>query len=60
MSMTTAAQSIVAAYLILLVGNISRADTVYLKNGMYIVVTKATEKDGQIEYSVGSTKYTDL
>src|ERR1043165_7039495 len=54
----TTAQSIFAAFLILLVGNISRADTVYLKNGMYIVVTKATEKDGQIEYWVGSTKYT--
>jgi tetratricopeptide (TPR) repeat protein len=25
---------------------------------MYIVVTRATEKDGQIEYWVGSTKYT--
>jgi len=29
-----------------------------LKNGMYIVVTKATEKGGEIEYWVGSTKYT--
>ena len=37
---------------------IASADTLYLKNGMYIVVTKATEKDGQIEYWVGSTKYT--
>jgi len=34
------------------------ADTLYLKNGMYIVVARATEKDGQIDYWVGSTKYT--
>lgn len=34
------------------------ADTIYLKNGMYIIVRKAEEKDGQIEYWVGSTKYT--
>ena len=34
------------------------ADTLYLKNGMYIVVTRAAEKDGQIDYWVGSTKYT--
>ena len=34
------------------------ADTLYLKNGMYIIVTRATEKEGQIEYWVGSTKYT--
>jgi tetratricopeptide (TPR) repeat protein len=33
------------------------ADTIYLKNGMYIIVSRATEKDGQIEYWVGSTKY---
>jgi tetratricopeptide (TPR) repeat protein len=37
---------------------IASADTLYLRNGMYIVVTRATEKDGQIEYWVGSTKYT--
>src|SRR4029077_4841865 len=34
------------------------ADALYLKNGMYIVVARATEKDRQIEYWVGSTKYT--
>ena len=56
-SMTTS-RSLFAACVILLAANISRADTIYLKNGMYIVVTKATEKDGQIEYWVGSTKYT--
>ena len=47
-----------AACIILAVTAIASADTLYLKNGMYIVVTKATEKDGQIEYWVGSTKYT--
>jgi len=44
--------------LILAVSAIASADTLYLKNGMYIVVTRAAEKDGQIEYWVGSTKYT--
>jgi tetratricopeptide (TPR) repeat protein len=34
------------------------ADTLYLKNGMYIIVNKAEEKDGKIEYWVGSTAYT--
>jgi tetratricopeptide (TPR) repeat protein len=34
------------------------ADTIYLKNGMYIVVTRAAEKDGQIEYWVAGTRYT--
>ena len=43
---------------LLLIPAISSADTLYLKNGMYIVVAKATEKDQQIEYWVGSTKYT--
>ena len=43
---------------ILLIATIATADTLYLKNGMYIVVTRATEKNGQIEYWVGSTKYT--
>jgi tetratricopeptide (TPR) repeat protein len=47
-----------AACIILAVTAIASADTLYLKNGMYIVVTKATEKDGQVEYWVGSTKYT--
>jgi len=44
--------------MILAVTAIASADTLYLKNGMYIVVTRATEKEGQIEYWVGSTKYT--
>jgi len=47
-----------AVCLILAVTALASADTLYLKNGMYIVVTRATEKDGQIEYWVGSTKYT--
>ena len=47
-----------AACVILAVTAIASADTLYLKNGMYIVVTKAAEKDGQVEYWVGSTKYT--
>jgi tetratricopeptide (TPR) repeat protein len=34
------------------------ADTIYLKSGIYIVVRRVEEKDGQIEYWVGSTKYT--
>ena len=54
----TTSRSLFAACVILLAANVSRADTIYLKNGMYIVVTRATEKDGQIEYWVGSTKYT--
>ncbi|HEX9111126.1 MAG TPA: tetratricopeptide repeat protein, partial [Terriglobales bacterium] len=36
----------------------SHADTVYLKSGISISVTKAQEKDGQVEYWVGSTRYT--
>jgi len=34
------------------------ADTIRFKNGAYIEVDKASEKDGQIEYWMGSTKYT--
>src|SRR2546429_5221577 len=37
---------------------VAHAETIYLKNGMYIKVWKTEEKDGQIEYWVGSTKYT--
>src|SRR5437879_5628209 len=37
---------------------IAPAETIYLKNGMYIKVWKTEEKDGQIEDWVGSTKYT--
>jgi tetratricopeptide (TPR) repeat protein len=49
---------LLAVCIILAVTAIASADTLYLKNGMYIVVTKATEKGGQVEYWVGSTKYT--
>ena len=38
--------------------NILVADTIHFKNGAYIEVDKASEKDGQIEYWLGSTKYT--
>jgi hypothetical protein len=34
------------------------ADTILFKNGAYIEVDKASEKDGQIEYWMGSTTYT--
>src|SRR5215813_3709216 len=34
-----------------------RADVIYLKNGMFMKVRGAKEKDGQIEYWVGGTKY---
>src|SRR6266436_398947 len=51
-------RSLLIACALLVVAGLATADTLYFKNGMYIVVTKATEKDGQIEYWVGSTKYT--
>ena len=51
-------KSFLAAGTLLLAATIAAADTLYLKNGMYIVVTKATEKGGEIEYWVGSTRYT--
>jgi tetratricopeptide (TPR) repeat protein len=44
--------------LLLAAARFASADTLYLKNGMYIIVRKAEEKNGQIEYWVGSTKYT--
>ena len=34
------------------------ADTIYFKNGIYIEAENASEKNGEIEYWVGSTKYT--
>lgn len=46
-----------AACVLALAAAIARADTIYLKNGMYIVVSKTAEKDGQIEYWVAGTKY---
>jgi Tfp pilus assembly protein PilF len=42
----------------LLATNILVADTIRFKNGAYIEVDKASEKDGQIEYWLGGTKYT--
>jgi len=42
----------------LLIASLAHADTLYLKNGMYIVVSRAKEKGGEVEYWVGSTKYT--
>ena len=35
-----------------------RADVIYLKNGMYLKVHGAREKDGQVEYWIGGTRYT--
>src|SRR6185295_15235004 len=49
---------VVVACAILAFATTASADTLYLKNGMYIVVARAAEKDGQVEYWVGSTKYT--
>jgi tetratricopeptide (TPR) repeat protein len=40
-----------------LAATMARADTIYFKNGMYMAVRKTAEKDGQIEYWVGGTKY---
>ena len=50
-------KSQLAACLLLAGATLASADTLYLKNGMYIIVGKAQEKEGKIEYSVGSTKY---
>jgi hypothetical protein len=47
-----------AACLLLATATLALADTLYLKNGMYIIVNKAQEKDDNIEYWVGSSKYT--
>ena len=58
MSAPAKAHAFLLACIILGVTEAASADTLYLKNGMYIVVTRATEKDGQVEYWVGSTKYT--
>ncbi len=33
------------------------AETIYLKNGMYIVARKVAEKDGQIEYWIAGSRY---
>src|SRR5438094_3956923 len=50
-------KAVLAAYVLSLASPIAHAETIYLKYGMYIKVWKAEEKDGQIEYWVGSTKY---
>src|SRR5436309_15702916 len=50
-------KAVLAACVLYLAIPIARAETIYLKNGMYIKVWKAEAKDGQIEYWVGSTKY---
>ena len=50
-------KAILTACLLSLAATIVHADTIYLKNGMYIVVKKTEEKDGQIEYWVAGTKY---
>jgi hypothetical protein len=34
-----------------------RAETIYLKNGMYIVARQVAEKDGRIEYWIAGSKY---
>lgn len=44
--------------LLLAVSGTASADTIYFKNGTYIIVRKAEEKDGQIEYWIAGTKYT--
>lgn len=49
---------IFAACVLSLSAWVTQAETIYLKNGMYIVVRKVSEKDGQIEYWVGGSKYT--
>lgn len=46
------------SFLLLLAANVLVADTIYFKNGAYIEVDRASEKDGQVEYFLGSTKYT--
>ena len=50
-------KSQLAACLLLASATFASADTLYLKNGTYIIVGKAQEKEGKIEYWVGSTKY---
>jgi tetratricopeptide (TPR) repeat protein len=51
-------RSLLVAYTLVVVASVAPADTLYLKNGMYIVVTRATEKDGRVDYWIGSTQYT--
>ena len=42
---------------LLLVSGSTVADTVYLKNGMYVVVTKTEEKNGILKYWIGDDEY---
>lgn len=49
--------ALIATVLFLLV-NVTRADSIYFKNGMYMVVRKTEDKGTQIDYWIGSTKYT--
>ena len=42
---------------VLLATNILVADTIHFKNGAYIEVDEASEKDGQIEYWMGNTRF---
>ena len=58
MKISLKTQPLLAIGILLLVATLASADTIYLKNGMYIVVTKAVDKGGEVEYWVGSTKYT--
>ena len=43
---------------LLLATNLVVADTIHFKNGAYIEVDRASEKNGQIEYWMGNTRYT--
>jgi tetratricopeptide (TPR) repeat protein len=58
MNVSARSTFIFLACTILGAAKLAPADTLYLTNGMYIVVTRAAEQDGQIDYWVGSTKYT--
>ena len=58
MKISLKTQPLLGVGILLLVATLTPADTIYLKNGMYIVVTKAVDKGGEVEYWVGSTKYT--
>jgi hypothetical protein len=42
---------------VIALATIAHAETIYLKNGMYIVVRDVQEKDDHIEYWVAGTKY---
>ena len=48
---------VVAAGIFAALPNSVRAETIYLKNGMYIVARNVTEKDGRVEYWIAGSKY---